>query len=90
MERVMRTHVRFRSGLFNPTKPEEEQTNPGVYGEELSKWLFDNLPHHGIKTADYFSEDWGWVVNLESPKFPVWIGCSNEGWEGEKTRWICF
>jgi hypothetical protein len=79
MERIMSTHMRFRSGLFNPTKPEEEQTNPGVYGEELSEWLFDNLPHYGTKTTNYFSEDWGLVVNLESPKFPVWISCSNEG-----------
>jgi hypothetical protein len=81
MERIIRTHVRFRSGLFNPLEPEEQQTNPGVYGEELSKWIFDNLPHHGMKTTEWVAEDWGRVVNLESRKFPVWIGCSNEGWK---------
>ncbi len=31
---------------------------------------FDNLSKYGIKPTGCFTEDWGSVVNLESPRFP--------------------
>lgn len=44
----MRTHVRFRSELFPPRRPEAEQVNPGVYGEELAAWIRENIGAHGL------------------------------------------
>jgi len=83
----MRTHIRFKSSKFEPLKPEEEQVNPQVYGEELAKWVYDHIGSHGLEAADYFDEDWGWMV-VFGQDFPVWIGCGNVG--GSKTEWLCF
>ena len=83
----MRTHVRFRSRLFDPLKPEEAQVNPGVYGEELAAWIHEHLGEHGLSAQDHFGEDWGWMV-VFGRDFPAWIGCSNV--DGETGQWLCF
>ena len=83
----MRTHVRFRSPLFRPLKPDDEQVNPGVYGEELSKWVHENIGAHGVVAQDHFGEDWGWMV-VFGRESPGWIGCGNV--DGEADQWLCF
>ena len=83
----MRTNIRFKSTKFAPLKPEEEQVNPETYGEELAKWVHDNIGSYGLKAASYFDEDWGWMV-VFGRDFPVWIGCGNVG--GSKNEWMCF
>jgi hypothetical protein len=87
MHTNMRTHVRFRSQLFRPLKPEDEQVNPGVYGEELAKWVRENIGSHGVPAQDHFGEDWGWMV-VFGRESPVWIGCGNV--EDESDQWLCF
>jgi hypothetical protein len=84
---AMRTHVRFRSELFRPLKPEDQQVNPGVYGEELAKWVRDRIGAHGLDAQDHFGEDWGWMV-VFGRDFPGWIGCANV--TGEDDQWLCF
>ncbi len=83
----MRTYVRFKSSLFKPIKPEEEQVNPYVYGEELAQWIFKNIGKHGPQAKDFFGEDWGWMVVFGS-KYPAWIGCGNV--YGSDNEWLCF
>lgn len=83
----MRTHVRFRSSLFSPRKPEGQQANPGVYGEELAQWVHERIGAFGLAALDHFAEDWGWMV-VFGRDFPAWIGCSNVG--GERDQWLCF
>lgn len=83
----MRTHVRFKTTQFAPLKPEEQQVNPGVYGEELAKWIYDHIGKYGVEAVDYFGEDWGWTV-VFGREFPIWIGCGNV--YGETDEWLCF
>ena len=83
----MRTHVHFRSQLFRPVKPDDEQINPGVYGEELATWVREHIGAHGLPAQDHFGEDWGWMVVFGSD-FPAWIGCGNVN--GETDHWLCF
>lgn len=83
----MRTNIRFKSTKFFPLKPEDEQVNPQVYGEELAMWIVDNIARHGLPDADYLDEDWGWRVFF-GKDFPIWIACGNV--DGTKTEWLCF
>jgi hypothetical protein len=70
--------VRFRSKIFKPLRPEEEQVNPGVYGEELACWLSEHLTDTaGIKPRVDF-EDFAWLVELPFGDGTAWLFCTNE------------
>ncbi len=72
------TTVRFRSRNFPPLRPEEEQVNPGVYGEELARWLAGCL----IETESFEPrvdfEDFAWLVELRFRDAMAWLLCANE------------
>lgn len=72
------TTVRFRSDKFRPLRPEEDQVNPGVYGEELARWLSDRLSAAaGVEPrVDY--EDFAWLVELPVGDGTAWLLCANE------------
>lgn len=74
----MTTNARFRSTRFRPLRPENEQVNPGVYGEELARWVAARLTEtEGAEPrVDY--EDWAWLVELRLGKGHAWIFCANE------------
>ena len=74
----MTTSARFKSTRFRPLRPEDEQVNPGVYGEELARWLAARLADtHGVEPrVDY--EDWAWLVELGVGQGHAWIFCGNE------------
>lgn len=82
----MRTHVRFRCTLFAPQKPDGEQVNPGVYGEELADWVRRGIGKYGRPAQDCFAEDWGWMV-VFGRDYPASIGCGNVE---DSEHWLCF
>lgn len=64
----------FKSDLFEITKGEDEETNPGCYGESLAEWLCSKLSALGYD-ADVIPEDWGWCVMCHSGEYMLWLGC---------------
>lgn len=34
------------------------------------------------------AEDWGWMVEIETREFPLWIGCAN--YDGAENEFQCF
>ena len=72
----MNTRVEFKSAAF-PKYPDEdaELVNSNCWGKRLAEFVRDELPKHGVRTEDILCEDWGWLVNIEHPEFPLWIGC---------------
>lgn len=74
----MTTSARFKSTRFRPFRPEDQQVNPGVYGEELARWLAVRLTEtEGTRPrVDY--EDWAWLVELSVANGHAWIFCANE------------
>jgi hypothetical protein len=82
----MRDHVRFRSARFKPTKPEDEQVNPGRYGEELAAWLSEQLSASGASEPQ--AEDWGWFLTFDAPAKALFLGCGNVA--GENDHWVIF
>jgi len=72
------TAVRFRSKDFRPLRPEEDQVNPGVYGEELARWVSGRLAEtEGIEPRVDF-EDFAWLVELPLGDATAWLLCANE------------
>lgn len=84
----MKTQVEFRSTIFPPYDGEEEEINPGLWGKRLAEYLQNNLPLHGVKVTAIGAEDWGWMVELESDEFPLWIGCGHQN--GDNDEFLCF
>jgi hypothetical protein len=72
----MNTRVEFKSAAF-PKYPNEdaELVNSNCWGKRLAEFVRDSLPKHGIPTEDILCEDWGWLVNVKNPDFPLWIAC---------------
>lgn len=85
----MKTHVEFRSDRFPADPDEDELINPGRHGRRLALFLAGQLPNHGFAVdGEPFTEDWGWVVPLRSPQFPLWIGCGN--YQEYPDGFLCF
>jgi hypothetical protein len=80
--------VEFHSNQFPPDAGEEAQINPGLWGKRLAEYLQASLPRYGIAVHGISPEDWGWMVELENPDFPLWIGCGHQ--DGEDREFLCF
>ena len=72
------TTARFKSTRFRPLRPESEQVNPGVYGEELARWLAARLRERGDAEPRVDYEDFAWLVELGLGAGDAWIFCANE------------
>jgi hypothetical protein len=83
----MRTHVEFRSDKFPSDDPEGEM-NPGRYGRRLAEFLEEQLPTHGIQTVGTNMEDWGYLIEIDNKRFPIWIACGN--YEEYPDGFLCF
>ena len=42
----------------------------------------------GFDVVELAAEDWGWMVEIRSEAFPLWIGCGNL--DGEPDGYLCF
>ncbi len=84
----MKTQVEFRSKQFPPYDDEEESINPGVWGRRLAEYLVQKLSEKGIKTEEFFAEDWGWYIPVQNHGFELAIGCGHR--VGEDDEFLCF
>ena len=73
----MKTQVQFTSDAFPAYPGEEEQINPGRWGKRVSEFVHDGLQRSGVPVKDLIAEDWGWIVPIQNPGFPLWLGCGN-------------
>ena len=85
---VVRTRVEFRSDKFPPNAGEEERVNPGVWGERLAQYLYEQFEARGVEVDDYVAEDWGYCIRLVPKEFMVWIGCGHQADAPE--AFLCF
>lgn len=80
--------VSFISSHFQVLQNEEEQTNPGVYGFDLARWLRDRLLEKGLVAKELIPKDWGWCVVVKTKPVKVNLAVSNV--DGSTTRWRVF
>lgn len=67
----------FKSDLFEISKGEDDETNPGCYGKELAQWLCNELETCGYHDIEVIPEDWGWCVMCSSKDYLLWVGCAS-------------
>lgn len=80
--------VSFTSSQFPIEPNEDEDTNPGIYGRALARWLAEQLEPRGIATKEVVAEDWGLCVVTQTRPVRVNIAVANV--EGSATRWQMF
>ena len=80
--------VSFTSSQFPIEPNEDEDTNPGIYGRALARWLAGQLEQRAIATKEVVAEDWGLCVVTQTRPVRVNIAVANV--EGSATRWQMF
>jgi len=78
----------FESSAFPVADGEDKETNPGIFGKALAKWLSGKLNERGINTTGVIAEDFGWCVGVASEPHKLYVACSNA--DGQKTSWQLF
>lgn len=82
----MLTHVEFVSDKFPAY--EDEEVNPGVFGQRLAEFLSNGLKSKGFRPQEPVMEDWGWIIPIENEEFNLWVGCGN--YPEYKNGFLCF
>ena len=61
----MKTDVAFHTTGFNCTEPRDHFINAGCFGDDVCKWLIEQLRARGVATADEpGQEDFGWYFTF--------------------------
>lgn len=87
-----RTIVTFKSSAFNTRQIRGHFINPENYGDDLAKWLRQELKGRGVEVgADLGQEDFGWyfdfTVGGRRCSFVLgYRGDDDEGWVGRLER----
>lgn len=83
----MIAQVQFTSDAFNIVPGEDEETNPGIYGIELARWIKHTLPKYSVNTKEVLPEDFAWLTIVQSQYYYPWIACSNQ--QDKTDQWFC-
>jgi hypothetical protein len=63
---TLRTIVTFQSNAFNTTQRREYFINDCCYGDDVARWLINELRSRGIQTEeDPGQEDFGWYIEFQ-------------------------
>lgn len=66
MSERIQTVVTFTSSLFNTSTQKAYFINPGCFGEDVAKWLADQLRNKGYEAANLpGQEDFGWYFTFQ-------------------------
>jgi hypothetical protein len=78
----MKTVAVFESRAFNHTEPKEYFINPCCFGDDLARWLMDELRQGGVDVqGDPEQEDFGWYFEFttDGEKYCLVISGDEEG-----------
>ena len=82
--------LEFESSAFPAVPGEDEQTNPGVYGKALARWLGEQLRAAGVPATDVIPEDFGWCVSIESKPHSLYVACASTREKPDQWRVFAF
>jgi len=85
---AMKTQATFQADMFPPYDGEEENMNPGVWGQRLAEYLVAALAKKGIETEAPIAEDWGWYVPVRNDGFRLAVCCGHQ--DGAADEFLCF
>ncbi|MGB9103915.1 MAG: hypothetical protein WCC59_04075 [Terriglobales bacterium] len=65
MDTTVKTVVTFKSSAFNMSEPKEYFINPGSFGDDVARWLTEQLRCKGYQAAEVpGQEDFGWYFTF--------------------------
>jgi hypothetical protein len=65
METTVKTVVTLKSSTFNMSEPREYFINPGCFGDDLAKWLAEQLRSKRYQASEVpGQEDFGWYFTF--------------------------
>ena len=65
MANELRTEVHFQSSAFNTSESKDYFINPGCFGDDLCKWLMQELRAKGFRAdGEPGQEDFGWYFTF--------------------------
>jgi hypothetical protein len=82
--------LEFESITFAITPGEDENTNPGIYGKALARWLAEQLRSRGRSAGEVIAEDFGWCVPIESKPHRLYVACSSTEQRADQWRVFAF
>jgi hypothetical protein len=69
----------FECADFAVTRGEDSETNPGVFGKSLARWLAEQLHAAGFAAGAVIAEDFGWCIPIGSKPRTIYVVCSGNG-----------
>jgi hypothetical protein len=79
--------LEFESSAF-AVSPEDEATNPGIYGKALAEWLANELRAAGLPAGAIIAEDFGWCVPVATTPHQLYVACAST--EEAPNQWRVF
>jgi hypothetical protein len=58
---------------------EDHETNPGIFGKSLARWLAEQLHAAGFPAGAVFPEDYGWCIPIGAKPQSLYIVCEGNG-----------
>jgi hypothetical protein len=65
----------FTSDLFQIEPNEDDETNPRMYGKNLSSWVRQKLIEKGYEPEGVIPEDFGWLVLCSRAPYSLGVVC---------------
>jgi hypothetical protein len=69
----------FECADFVVTYDEDRETNPGLFGKSLARWLAEQLHAAGFPAGAVFAEDFGWCVPVGPKPHTLYVVCQGSG-----------
>ncbi len=69
----------FECADFAVTAGEDRETNPGLFGKSLARWLAKQLHAAGFPAGAVFAEDFGWCIPVGSRPHALYVVCAGNG-----------
>ena len=77
MSEARRNLITFQSKEFNSTVPQEHFINDCCYGDDICKWLIEDLTKKGVDCdKEPGQEDFGWYFNFAVNKVVYCLVCA--------------
>jgi hypothetical protein len=65
----------FECTDFALTPGEDQETNPGIFGKSLARWLAERLHAAGFPAGAVFAEDFGWCIPIGAKPHSLYVVC---------------
>ena len=87
----VRTSVIFESAEFNTSEPRAHFLNPRSFGDDVARWVADELVRRGIAVeGEPEQEDFGWYLRFDAggAEHCFVVGFRPDGSGGRAGQWI--